>query len=99
MILKNLKKFLTHKAVVAFLSFVIQIGIVLYLAIGLSLRITQIFVIMEIISVLIVLYLSTMTTINPKFVLSWTIVVLGVPIAGSVLYLLFGNRKMPKELL
>lgn len=99
MILKNLKKFLTHKAVAAFLSFVIQLGIILYLAIGLSLRITQIYVFMEVLSVIIVLFLSTMTTTNPKFVLSWTIVVLGLPIVGPVLYILFGNRKMPKELL
>lgn len=51
----------------------------------------------ELFSVLAVLFLVS-RDINPAYKLAWAILILAVPVAGAVIYFLFGKSRMEKEL-
>ncbi len=97
--MKNLKKLVTHRSVIAVISVLIQLGAIVYLILGLSVRFWWIYLVLQVAAFFVVLYLTTQDETNPKYIQTWTIIVLGIPIIGITLYFLLGNRKMPKELL
>lgn len=97
--MKLLKQLLTHRAIIAVISVFVQLSLILFLVYGLSVRFSAIYSIVQIFSILVVLNLTTQQSTNPKFIQTWTIVILGIPVIGVVLYGLLGNRKMPSELL
>ena len=51
----------------------------------------------EIVSLLAVLWLVN-KDINPAYKLAWTILILAVPIAGAVIYFMFGKSRLAKDL-
>lgn len=51
----------------------------------------------EIISVIAILWLVS-KDINPAYKLAWTILILAVPVAGAVIYLMFGKTRLGKEM-
>lgn len=97
--MKYLKQIVTHRSVIAVISVLIQLIAIVYLILGLSVQFWWIYFILEAAAVLAVLAMTTQSTTNPKFIQTWTIIILGIPVIGIVLYLLLGNRKMPSELL
>lgn len=97
--MKVFKKIVTHRSVIAVLSVLLQLGLILYLVLNLSVQFWWIYVVLEITAILVVLALTTNSLSNPKYTQTWTIIILGIPILGVVLYMLLGNRKMPSELL
>ena len=97
--MKLFKQILTHRAIIAVLSVLVQLSLILYLIYGLSVQFRWIYLALEVASVLTVLALTTQQATNPKYIQTWTIVILGIPVIGIVFYLLLGNRKMPSELL
>lgn len=54
-------------------------------------------VILTLLSVVIVVYIINRHD-NPAYKLTWSIIILGVPLVGGVGYLLFGGRVIPKAL-
>ncbi len=52
---------------------------------------------MDIISVIAILWLVS-KDINPAYKLAWTILILAVPVAGAVIYLMFGKSRLGKEM-
>lgn len=80
------------------LIILLQLVLILYLTYSFSGAFRVIYLIIEALGIIEVLYLSTLKDQNPRFIFSWTLVILGLPIIGPVLYLLLGNRKIPKEL-
>lgn len=97
--MKFLKQVLTHRALVAVISVMIQLGLIMYLIYGLSVQFRWIYIGLQIVSILTVLALTTQQATNPKYIQTWTIIILGIPVIGVAFYLLLGNRKMPSELL
>lgn len=92
------KQFLAHRRYVVATLILLQIGLIFYLTLSFSGSIRFIYIGLEVIALIEVLYLSMLQNQNPRFAFSWTIVILGIPLIGPVLYLLLGNRKIPKEL-
>lgn len=96
--MKLFKKIISHRILLAFFSIVLQLSILLFLIYGLSVRISWIYIIFNIVGILLILYMTTNDSINPKYVQTWTLIILGLPFVGVVLYFLLGNSSQPKEL-
>ncbi len=63
----------------------------------LSLSFTTVNIMFYVLSVLVVIYIINRTD-NPAYKLVWCIVILSVPLFGWLFYLMFGGKKVPKEL-
>lgn len=50
-----------------------------------------------ILSLIIAVYVINTNT-NPSFKIAWLVIILSVPLVGGVMYLIFGNKKVPKGL-
>ena len=82
--MKLFKQILTHRAIIAVLSVLVQLSLILYLIYGLSVQFRWIYLALEVASVLTVLALTTQQATNPKYIQTWTIVILGIPVIGIV---------------
>lgn len=95
---KKLLTFLTSKmmiiAYIILLEFLVLMGFITVL----SEFNDTINLILRALSVLMVLYIYNKDD-NPSFKILWIILILIIPLFGGVLYLLFGGRKVPKELM
>ncbi|MFI3284231.1 MAG: cardiolipin synthase [Erysipelotrichaceae bacterium] len=70
----------------------------LYLMLFIAIRLdTGLTTLLTILSALIVIYVLNKHG-NPVYKMAWTIIILSIPLVGGVSYLLFGGRKMPKNL-
>lgn len=85
--------FLTNKLVQAFLGFVLQIVLLIWVVLTLNRWFISFYVVMDIIALVIVLYMNTKTDIHPIFLQTWYVIILGIPIFGPFFYLLMGNRQ------
>lgn len=92
------KKLLAHRRYVVTFLILCQLGLIFYLTLSFSGSFRIIYFSIEALGLIEVLYLSMQQGMNPRFIFSWTLVILGIPLIGPVLYLLLGNRKIPKEL-
>ncbi len=88
--------FLTNKLVQAFLGFLIQAIILIWVVMTLNRFFISFYLVMDIIAFVTVLYMNTKTDINPIFLQSWYVIILGIPIFGPIIYLVMGNRKTEK---
>lgn len=92
------KNFLSHRRYVVTLLLMFQLLLIAYITLEFSGSFRIIYLVIEMIGIIEVLYLSMLQNQNPRFAFSWTLVILGLPLIGPVLYLLLGNRKIPKDL-
>ena len=89
-------KLLTNKLVQAFLGFVIQILVLIWVVLTLNRYFLSFYLIMDVIALVLVLYMNTKMDIHPIFLQTWYVIILGIPIFGPFFYLLMGNRKTEK---
>lgn len=92
------KKILAHRRYVVTFLILLQIALIVFLTMTFSGSFRIIYFGLEALGLVEVLYLSMQQNTNPRFILSWTLIILGIPLIGPVLYLLLGNRKIPREM-
>lgn len=93
----KLKKQLTNRLIVLFFLIFIQLLVVLVLVFRLRDIAYWIDIFLSIISYGMVIYVVNRKD-NMAYKLAWSILILLSPIAGGVLYLMFGGRTIPKKL-
>lgn len=95
--MKKLLRILTNKIFVVGIILVAEFVLVFYLAYNLSINYAIVHTILAVMSFLLLIYVTNRND-NPYYRLAWAIVILTIPPFGSVLYLIFGGKKVPKEL-
>lgn len=95
--MKKILNILTNKVIVIAVVIVIELVVVLYFARELIFTYNFIYSLMMVLSLLLVIWVVNKND-NPSYTVAWAIVILLFPPLGAILYLLFGGRKVPKEL-
>ncbi len=93
----DLLKRLTSKPYIISLLVLIQLFLVYMLMYQLNKYIPVIYVIFAGLGVALSIFLIN-TQMNPSYKLSWIFLILTVPLIGVTTYLMFGGRKVPKDL-
>ena len=95
-ILKNIFKFFMSRVTIISLLLLFQLGIVLFLAYQLWRIGIYIYIIFNVLSIIASLFILN-RSFNPAYKISWIMLVLVIPIAGYIFYLLFGSLRMSKN--
>lgn len=74
-----------------------QLWFIIFVVISLSESFWELYLFFTILSFIIGLYVIN-SNANPSYKIAWLVIILGVPLIGGVMYLLFGNKKIPKNL-
>lgn len=92
----NLKKHLTNRLIIVFLLIFLQLLFLLYVLFNLkdSLFIN---ICLNVFSYVILIYVINRQD-NPSYKIAWCVLILLFPLFGGILYLLFGGRKISKNL-
>ncbi|MCD7819383.1 MAG: cardiolipin synthase [Lachnospiraceae bacterium] len=85
------------RIIFVFLAIIIQVLWIIFMIVVLGNRYRFITTIINLLSVLAVLWLVS-KDMNPAYKLAWTILILVVPIAGAVIYFLFGRQRLATRL-
>ena len=89
--MKKIYKFLLSRGVIFGILILIQLGAVMGLVWGVGYAYTNTYIILEFLSFVIAICIINGDR-NPSYKLAWLIVMLAVPIFGSIFYLFFGIR-------
>ncbi|MFV0379431.1 MAG: cardiolipin synthase [Anaerorhabdus sp.] len=95
--MKRLINALTKRHIIIAILIIIQLIFMISLLYQLSVTIIRLNQMMYVLSVIIIIYLLN-KNYNPSFKLAWSVLILALPLFGGVFYLLFGNKKVPKQL-
>lgn len=95
--MKRLLRYLTNKIVIIGFLILVQLLIVLSGVYILSLFSINAYVVFNILSFLAGIYVINRSD-NPSYKLTWAVVIIGMPIFGWLLYLIFGAKRVPKAL-
>lgn len=96
--IKYLRQLISHRLVMSAILIMLQIWLFLFLIYGLSLQFAWVYILIEIVGLVMVLRIRLKSDQNPAFNVAWIMIILGIPIIGPMLYLMFGNQKVQKEL-
>ena len=94
--MRTLFKKLVNKQVITAVLILIQLIALIFFVYRLSQFVIYAYVALVFLSVIIVIYIINRSD-NPSYKLSWSILILLVPVVGGVLYLILGGKKIPKE--
>lgn len=95
--LKQIVKALSSKLFIIMLLILCQLAILMlpaYFLSGISVNINTFF---RMISVILAIYIAARPD-NPTYRITWIMCILAIPIFGSLLYIVFGAKKVPKAL-
>lgn len=95
--MKRIFHFLVKKPFSVSFLILLQLAGVYALVFFLSRQLQAIYFIQLALDLILVVYILNRWD-NPSYKLTWIIFILGVPIIGSLTYLMFGGRKVPKQL-
>lgn len=95
--MRDLLKRLTSKSFTVSVLVLFQLLLVYLLMYQLSNYIPVIYVIVASFGIILSIFLIN-TNMNPSYKLSWIFLILTVPLIGVTTYLMFGGRKVPKDL-
>jgi len=95
-LLKNIFKFFMSKIFIISFLILIQFSILIFLALKLWQVGLYIYIIFNVLSILASLFILN-RSFNPAYKISWIMLVLAVPIAGYIFYLLFGSLRLSKR--
>lgn len=96
-LLRNVLKFLTSRLFLVFVIIATQFLIVVTFILRFGIFNDFIRLILYIINISLTLKVINMNS-NSAYKLAWIIIILGLPFVGGVIYLLFAERKVPKNL-
>lgn len=95
-----MKRFLTwlvKKPISVSVLILLQLSLVYLFIYQMSLRVSEAYALLQVLNVFIVLYILNRYD-NPSYKLTWIVFILVVPLVGGITYLMFGGRKIPKDL-
>ena len=95
--MRKILNFLLSRVVIIGLLVIAQLAFILLLVWQLSTYAFEINTFLVVLSIIIVIYIINKKG-NPSFSIAWITVILVMPVFGGILYLLFGNKKVPKAL-
>ena len=95
--MKRLINFLVKKPISVSVLILLQLSIIYMLIYQLSVQLTEFYFILQGLNIFIVIYIINKND-NPSYKMTWIIFILGVPLVGGITYLMFGGRKVPKEI-
>ena len=95
--MKKTSKRLLGRIISVALAVLLQVLWIILMVVVLKNRFPFVAALMELVSVTAILWLVS-KDINPAYKLAWTILILAVPVAGAVIYLLFGKTRFGKEM-
>lgn len=90
-------RIVTNKLFVIGITLIAELILVFTLAYNLSINYAVVHSVLVFLSFLLLLHVTNRDD-NPYYRLAWTIVILLIPPFGAVMYLVFGGKKVPKEL-
>lgn len=94
--MKKVSSFLFNRATIVGLSILLQVSWLVLLLYQFSLNYSVFNWILRIVAVVVVLVVSNKWS-NPSYKLSWTVVILTLPITGLVLYYIFGRSGLTRK--
>ena len=95
--MKKTSKRLLGRIISVVLAVLFQVLWVILLVLVLRNHFPLVGLLIELFSTIAILWIVS-KDINPAYKLAWTILILALPIAGAVIYLLFGKSRLGKEL-
>src|SRR5690554_425561 len=95
-IFKNIFKFLMAKVTIMSFLILVQLSIIVLLALWLWQIGIYIYIIFYVLSIIASLFILN-RDFNPAYKISWIMLVLIVPIAGYIFYLLYGSLRLSKR--
>lgn len=95
-LLKKFLKLITHRIFLVPLFMILQFIILLLMLIKFSNYFILFYIICLIFSLILILYIINSKS-NPGYKIAWIIPIMGVPIFGLLLYLLFGGNQLSKK--
>lgn len=95
--MKKLVRLLTSKLAIVSILIVVQLVIVLFGVYYLSMFSINAYFVFMALSLGVGLYVINRSD-NPSYKLSWAVVIIGFPVFGGLLYLMFGAKQVPKAL-
>lgn len=93
---KTSKRLLGRIVFVVF-AVLLQVGWIIFAVVGLKNKYPAVMTGIQILTVLAILKLVS-KDINPAYKLTWTILILAVPVAGAMIYFMFGKSRIGDEL-
>lgn len=94
--MRRILKFLTSKAMICIPLAFIQLGVLVLLVYRVALA-YQFLPVMDALAVILSIYIINRNE-DPSYKIAWCCLVLALPVVGVPLYLLAGNRKIPRKL-
>ena len=95
--MKRLINFLVKKPISVSILILLQLGLIYMLIYLLSVRLTEFLFIVQVLNMMIVIYILNKNE-NPSYKMTWIIFILGIPLVGGITYLMFGGRKVPRDI-
>ena len=95
--MRKILRLLTNKLLVVGVILIVEFILVFALAYNLSINYAIVHSFLVFLSFLLLLHVTSRND-NPYYRLAWTIVILLFPPFGAVMYIIFGGKKVPKEL-
>ncbi len=95
--MKKILRIITHKIFIVAIAIVFEFALLFTIAWKLTNNYAIIHALLQVLSFLLLLHVINRHD-NPYYRFAWAVIILTIPPFGAVLYLLFGERKVPKEL-
>jgi cardiolipin synthase A/B len=95
--MNKLIAFLIKKPISVSILILLQLGFIYLFVFFMSVRLTETYFILQVLNVILVVYIINRYD-NPSYKLTWIVFILVVPLVGGITYLMFGGRKVPKDL-
>lgn len=95
--MKKLLRFLTSRVVLVTLLIALQLGLLSYVVLYLSVHALPVYVLTQCISLLLLVWVVSRED-NPSYKLAWVITILALPIFGGLFYLIFGSKRLSRAL-
>ncbi len=93
---RKILKLLSSKAIITVTSLFLQIGFIAVVVFFAAAFVPWLFLSFEVLSFIIVLYIVS-RDMNPSYKLSWSILILLIPMFGGLLYLFIGRQHTPRR--
>lgn len=95
--MKQILRLLTNKLVIVGFLIIVQLCILLFGVYILSMFSLNAYMVFNILSFIVGIYVINRSD-NPSYKLTWAVTIIGFPIFGWLLYLIFGAKQVPKAL-
>lgn len=95
--MKSLRRILTNKVFIGGVVVLLQFLLLMKIVSDLTVNYGWVYYLLSFISAMVMLFVSN-SKVNPTYRLAWIVIIMMLPPIGAVMYLLFGDKKVPKKL-